>query len=127
MHVELRAERGAGQREDRPAGGIGDLGVLVGEGLPVGAHDHDVPGGGEVGLQVVDRAAGGGVGEGEVQVAAPAGLGVAVQLDADAVHDDAARALGQGHRSGRGSGHGDHLPAVHVGHLPCRRNSVLMM
>ena len=79
----------------RPAR-VGDLGVLVGEGLPVGAHDHDVAGGGEVGLQVVDRPAGGGVGEGEVQVARAAGLGVAVELDPDAVDDHAPRALGRG-------------------------------
>ncbi len=58
VHVELRPEPLAGQREDRVAVRVLHLGVLVGERLAVGAHDHDVAGRREVGLQVVQRPAG---------------------------------------------------------------------
>jgi hypothetical protein len=53
VHGQLGPERGAGEREDRVAGAVTHIGVLVGEGLPVGVHDDDVPGGGQVGLEVV--------------------------------------------------------------------------
>src|SRR4051795_8989491 len=118
VHAEVGAEGLAGQGEHRAAVGVGDLGVLVGEVLPVGAHDHDVAGGGQVGLQVVDRVAGGGVGERVVQVAHAPGLDVALELHADPVDDHAARPFGEGHRCRRGAGDGDHPPGVHVGHLP---------
>jgi hypothetical protein len=76
-----------------------------------------VAGCGEVGLQVVDRSAGGGVGEGEAQVAAVGRLGVAVEVDPDSVDHRRARAVGHGHRSGRGAAYGDDLPGMDVTHL----------
>ena len=73
--------------------------------------------GGQVGLQVVQRPAGGGVGYGQGQVAGLADLGVAAQLDADAVGGLAARAGRQRRGGRRGARDGDDLPVVSVGHL----------
>src|ERR1700752_3528087 len=39
VHGQVGSERGAGEREDRVAVAVADVVVLVGEGLPVGAHD----------------------------------------------------------------------------------------
>src|SRR3954471_11193651 len=53
VYGQIGPECSAGERENRGAGAVADIGVLVGEGLPVGAHDDDVAGGGQVGLEVV--------------------------------------------------------------------------
>ena len=72
---EVGTEGAAGGGERRAAASIGGLGVGVGEPGAVGAEDHDVAGGAEVGLQPGDGPAGGGVGEPEREVAVlPAGL-----------------------------------------------------
>src|SRR6476659_4110570 len=55
VYGQVGSERGAGEREDRVAGAGADVGVLVGEGLPVSAHNDDVAGGGQVGLEVAQR------------------------------------------------------------------------
>src|SRR5690348_6746283 len=69
VHGQVGSEGSAGEREYRLAGAVADIGVLVGEGLPVGAHDDDVTGGGQVGLEAAQRLAGARVGEAEGQVA----------------------------------------------------------
>jgi hypothetical protein len=118
VHGQVGTERGAGEREHRVAGAVADIGVLVGEGLPVGAHDDDVPGGGQVGLEVAQRLARVRIGEAEGQVAGRAGLRLPVQLDVDAVDGDGPRPRGDRPRGRCRAGDRDELPVVDVGHLP---------
>ena len=91
VYGQVGPERSAGEREDRGAGAVADVGVLMGEGPSVGAHDDDVAGGGQVGLEVAQRLARACIGEAECQVAGRVGLCLAVQLDA---LDRTAAALG---------------------------------